>query len=285
MVLMHSIFQEDHGGANLKMSSCMMDSSGALLIGGTSGNFENQREALFEGNRFGRLSLDVQNAKSSEDGHWVIGTTDINDFNYDDDDGGDDFYDHGGNNDGDDNFVNGFSNQGENKEMRRVDPSLVPASSGIAIRAGVTEKKVATKNTLQLLDPFETVEGSKKLRKGKCYKIPECLRSNTTSTSSSSNNTKMTSDLQIEGLSEGNLYSVLNGNTIHMKGLSNPCFNHILKEKKRLALVARLQQSRESRNRIKGQLPSDFLYRHAESEDQNEGKFEFIRYQFVHVLA
>ena len=31
---MHSVLQEDHGGSNLRMSSCVMDTSGALLMGG-----------------------------------------------------------------------------------------------------------------------------------------------------------------------------------------------------------------------------------------------------------
>ena len=34
IVLMHSVLQEDHGGSNLRMSSCVMDTSGALLMGG-----------------------------------------------------------------------------------------------------------------------------------------------------------------------------------------------------------------------------------------------------------
>jgi hypothetical protein len=38
MILMHSILQEDHGGSNLKLSSCRMDKSGALMMAGLFAN-------------------------------------------------------------------------------------------------------------------------------------------------------------------------------------------------------------------------------------------------------
>ena len=197
-VLMHSVLQEDHGGSNLRMSSCVMDTSGALMIGGLlperTGRGLAPLAAL--GLAQGNINPSLMSAQFRNDGGAApMAVAAMNDYGQDDemvvDFGGGGWDDDGGDND-----YGGYPDDvdedplqvGRRLSVSRLgidDPDTDAAGRAIAppamsIHAPTSSNLFGTKkptkplnkNALTLLDPHEVTKGSRPVKKGRPYKIP-----------------------------------------------------------------------------------------------------------------
>ena len=172
MALMHSIMARDHGGGNqLNMASCLMSSTGALIMGGLAhvGGDNEQRPAY------------------EDDGY------DADDFGP----GPGHFYDDGGDDDDDGYFagaVDGNGNGNNEVDMASTNldpaadsdtnakPALAPAAgSGKAatvkakVQTKVQTKAQGDRDPLALLDPHEALSGSRPAKRGATFRLPPSL--------------------------------------------------------------------------------------------------------------
>jgi len=208
-VLMHTVLQEDHGGACLRMSSCVMDTSGALMLGGMlperAARVPGPLAALAMQAPVGAVSTNLMAALGADaaaarlaggvvDDHNDDGAMDFGGGGWDDDhDGGD--YDHpddgygepadGG--DDDDPLQGGrrasVSRLGMEDDPDDAGAAATGTASGANRGAAATRanlfgnsskaaKQVANKHAMSLLDPHEVTKGSKPVKKGRPYKVP-----------------------------------------------------------------------------------------------------------------
>ena len=211
-VLMHSVLQEDHGGSCLRMSSCVMDTSGALMIGGMLPERDARVPAPLAAlamqapvgavstNLMAALGADVGAARLAgavDDDHGADdGAMDFGGGGWDDDDGGDNDNDYGGPLDGGDDADSDPLQVGRRASVSRLGmdddandaraaagsgataEGAAGANHGSAARANLfgnstkAAKQVTNKNAMSLLDPYDVTKGSKPAKKGRPYKIP-----------------------------------------------------------------------------------------------------------------
>ena len=206
MVLMHSIMQEDHGGTSLKMSTCQMDTSGALIIGGQLA----QNTNLF------RNSIGVNSSLHNDIYH------NQDDIHIMDDDNNDDL----------------VYNDAYDVDARDNQETINNLNDGNNYTKAVLTKKVVLKtrpkevknSVLQLLDPHDVQKGSKSVKKGRPYLVPSQLLKNT--------NEKLSNQLvhvplllSMKSMSAKIFDSLIDGN-VPLTGIAHCHFNDIIKTQK-----------------------------------------------------
>jgi hypothetical protein len=186
MVLMHSLLQEDHGGASLKLSSCAMDVSGALMIGGTAAT---DRSLLVDQSNLFRAN------EAQGDSSW-LGLDEQDAYS----DGG---YD---NADGQYEYDDAAAYEGGNQQMH-IQQTIQPT----AVRRPSERVRSFNDTSLLLLDPHEVVPGSRALKKGKFYKIPSAQTASPSCISAPSSFDAIMSGayLSMKRLSNSSFFSVL----------------------------------------------------------------------------
>lgn len=239
MVLMHSIMQEDHGGASLKMSTCHMDTSGALIIGGQLA----QNTNLF------RNSIGVNSSVHND----IFYNQD--DMNIMDDDNNDDLlyndvYDA---DTGDNQQTINYTTKANNN----IQPVLTKRT---IIKSKPKEIK---NNTLQLLDPHEVQKGSKSVKKGRPYHVPSQLLKNI--------NEKPTNYpihipllLSTKPMSAKIFDTLISGN-VPLAGVAHCHFNDIIKMQKaeKMKNIRNLKKSVEV-------IEEEYVYIDANDEEHNQ---------------
>ena len=273
MVLMHSLMAEDHGGASLKMSSCAMNDSGALLIGGLPPL--HYAPARPDEPRGGSNNLGLGTSRM-----------DMDDYNdqpyYDDGDADNDAgYDVGA-------FVmpasaeaGGAAGGTTNSLPRQAKLTRVQgasSSSSAMDRSAASSSSSSNKSTsgaasssLTLMDPHEAVPGSRAVKKGKTFRLPMALLSAPSgdkvagsgggSSSSSSPYSNFSSGSKIIEflLQSGQRTSEMPKGLLHAS-----LFAPLVRAQKK----ARLAEARkESKGKARGPSAAEFIYHEGAHED------------------
>ena len=233
MVLMHSILQEDHGGSCLKMSTCHLDASGALLIGGSlalaqtpgllgTGAATNINSSGINNDIF---SDDNDAMDGDDDGNWG-GTDDNYDIAYPDD--------------------------------------VAAAKPAVMVGQTVHQKTVmlndkSRPNPLTLMDPHDGSSGSKAVVKGRPFKIPSRASTQSKHTLLLGKHEKNHSSLLFERILAGN---------IPLSGLTSDTFKDVLKFERIKRFKSNIQRAKASSGSV-GQLQEIFLYREVGGNDDD----------------
>jgi hypothetical protein len=231
MILMHSILQEDHGGSNLKLSSCRMDTSGALLMAGifnsanaASTNFPNV--SIISDGHLQKLNDSVcgfgsDNMLVDEDiaPHWQ----------YDDNDD-----DNGG-----PSFDNGAGDAPASEDL--AGGTLQTVCRSPPRRVGRCQqgqkKQMAGPSCIDLLDSHEVLTTSRPISKGKTFRIPSHLpplggrQDLRTSRQPVKNRKELSPSSVFQSLLKGKVAS---------QGITHPHFQFIVKKQRQAVSAARL---------------------------------------------
>lgn len=260
MILMHSLLHEDHGGANLKLSSCHVDVSGALLIGGfnPTGHSEVQESHRnrFDVDKFGSIIVD----NNDEGDAWHNDSHDVSLYPYDGDahlagDGHDSLHE------GMD-IHEGFDDAGFDAVVYPPDDFDDGVDNDPSILADDSESRIPARHALTLLDPHEVTIGSRPMKKGKTFKIPTSLRPRENSSQGRNKANKATvserNKIATEVMTPGFVfYNLVMRAKIPTSGLAHMHFDHILKEELKKVRIAKRKEKKL------GGIQSDghFLYR------------------------
>jgi len=288
MILMHTILHVDNGSTSLRLSTCRMDSNGALLIGidpaaastassepppledismiakNNTSLYSVDSRVVFEDEERGRQSLDAS----------VGVVNNINNNNSNDHFDSNQYGDDGNHNDNgfmptsydDDNIIGG----GDDNDYYAVDDdgggvhigTDIPQPVAFGVHDGrLTETRSSSRTKDQHpapaqkvvpppLDPHETSTGSKSCRKGHTYRIPACL---------TNRKQQSTGKVTSFDLFQRDPSSALLAGRVPLLGLVNAEFQDMAKE------IRRSFRSEQFRKRIavqKNPTPDeDFLYR------------------------
>jgi len=257
MALMHSIMARDHGGGNqLNMASCLMSSTGALLMGGLA-----------------HVGGDCDKRPAYEDD----GYDEVDDFGP----GPGHFYDDGGDDDDDGYFAgaaevdddNGSGNNNNNVDMESTNvdsaadsdanaqPAPAPAVGAgkpAAVKAKVQAKAQAQaapvdRDPLALLDPHEALSGSRPAKRGMTFRLPASLVAAAASAPSSSSSARASKG-KAKAASKANqaavvldLFTSLLQGTVSQqpKAVLHDCFAPLVRAQRRARLSEARAKARE----------------------------------------
>lgn len=254
MILMQSILQEDHGGASLKMSTCQVSSSGALMIGGVAPMPAHEgRLFVGQGAVFDQTAMTIGAAETFED-KWAGG--DADDFGAGG--GGGDFNDYGrGGDDYDDD------DDGDYGQPQGDFPNTLATNTTIAKSAVNADKMPASKkvrvHAMSLLDPHEVVKGSRPIKKGKTYTLPTPIEA----PSSLSDMQDLSFDSQGANDFDKFMKGVipLTGSIFHSQ------FQYIVTAQRIARLKSMRSASASSSSSARSRMSREFLYTEVDEED------------------
>ncbi len=236
MVLMHSIMQEDHGGASLKMSTCQMDTSGALIIGGQLA----QNTNLFRNSIGVNSSLHNDIYYNQDDIHIM-----------DDDNNDDIVYNDAYDVDARDNHETRSNQNDGNNYTKAVFTKRTILK---------TKPKEVKNSNLQLLDPHEAQKGSKSVKKGRPYLVPSQLLKST--------NEKLSNQLvhvplllSMKSMSAKIFDALIDGN-VPLTGVAHCHFNDIIR-------IQKAEKMKNIRNMKKNSevFEEEYVYTDANNDD------------------